>query len=88
MKVKILNEIMFGDPKLNIISGGDSSNPSWEEYMDYFLGKYKEHLMAIKSVLKENNMIGMTGEEMQNQNVFLNSVMVKYGDLHGGVGAI
>ncbi len=51
------------------LMGGDSSNPSWDEYMDDVKDEYKQHFELIKTAIKENGWIGMTGEQQQNENI-------------------
>lgn len=57
--------------KDNCISlmGGDTSNPSWEEYLNRYKDEYKPHFVLIKNAIEENGWVGMTGEEMQNENI-------------------
>jgi hypothetical protein len=43
--------------------GGDSNNPSWEEYVNDFKQEYKGHILLLRKSIEENNMIGYTGED-------------------------
>jgi len=48
-----------------IFMGGDSTNPSWEEYLEQFTEKYKPHILLVKKAIEQNGMVGYTGEDAQ-----------------------
>lgn len=43
--------------------GGDSSNPTWEEYLDKFKEEYKPHVKLIRKCIEDNGLIGYTGQD-------------------------
>ena len=49
--------------------GGDSRNPSWDEYLADFKDEYKPHVLLLKKGIQENGMIGYTGQDA-NEIVF------------------
>lgn len=49
--------------------GGDNSNPSWEEYMSDYKEEFHPHLILIKEAIEKEGLIGMTGEQMQNEGI-------------------
>lgn len=62
-------EIIEGHPEEiepNIFLGGDSNNPSWEEYLGDFKEEYKPHVLLIRDVIKENCLLGYTGQDAQD----------------------
>jgi len=63
-------EILYNSKeKSGFISGGDSLNPSWDEYLDRFDDKFVPHFKLIKQVLEKSNHIGDTGEDQQNLGI-------------------
>lgn len=46
----------------NPIFGGDSSNPSWEEYLAEYNDEYKPHVLLLRKCIEENGLIGETGQ--------------------------
>lgn len=42
--------------------GGDSSNPTWEEYLVGWTEERHQHLEVLKQFITENGLIGTTGE--------------------------
>lgn len=55
--------------KYQSFMGGDSSNPSWEEYVDGYKEEFRPHILLIKKCIEENGLLGETGEGMQNQGI-------------------
>ncbi len=47
--------------------GGDSTNPSWDEYLDGFQDEFKPHMKALRAYVEENGLVGMTAEAMQDR---------------------
>lgn len=43
--------------------GGDSNNPTWEEYLADYKDEYKPHVLLIKKYIEENGMLGYTGQD-------------------------
>ena len=48
------------------IIGGDSSNPSWQEYLDDYKDEFKPHILLLREAIKENGMVGYTGQDADN----------------------
>ena len=46
--------------------GGNSDNPSWQEYLDDFKDEYKPHVLLLKKCIEENELVGCKGEEAEN----------------------
>jgi len=51
------------------LMGGDSSNPSWDEYVDGFKEEYRPHIKLIRKAIEDNGWIGLTGENQDNENI-------------------
>lgn len=49
----------------NIFWGGDDTNPSWQEYVDQFMEKFKPHVHLVRKAIEENGMLGYTGQDAQ-----------------------
>jgi len=67
-------EILYNaerDDKYHSIMGGDSSNPTWEEYLKDAGKEWIEHFELIKEAIMnpENNMYKITGEEKQDRGI-------------------
>jgi len=43
--------------------GGDSNNPTWEEYLEDYADDYKGHILLIRKSIEDNAMIGYTGKD-------------------------
>lgn len=56
----------FLDSKSHCISGGDSTNPSWEEYFDGWEKEFQPYIAAIKEVLIESNLVGISASDICN----------------------
>jgi len=69
MELKIIDLYDKGGKDYTPIMGGDNSNPTWDEYMEYVKDEYKEHFELIKKAIIDNGWIGMTGEGQQNENI-------------------
>jgi len=48
--------------KCTILSGGMDISPTWEEYVDDYNEPFQQRLELIKKYLIDNNLIGETGE--------------------------
>lgn len=42
--------------------GGDSTNPSWEQYLNDFKDEYKPHVLLLRKCIEENGLVGETGQ--------------------------
>jgi hypothetical protein len=53
------------------IMGGDSSNPTWEEYLQNADPKFRAHLELIKAAIEDpaNGLYGITGEQKQDLGI-------------------
>ncbi len=51
------------------ITGGNRSNPKWDEYVRGYKRKYQSHIRLIRKCIIENEMIGITGDQ-QNEWAF------------------
>lgn len=49
--------------------GGDSSNPSWDEYVEGYKEEYREHIKLIRKAIEENGWVGYTGEDQERENI-------------------
>ena len=49
--------------KVHTFLGGDSNNPSWEDYIDEYAGEYLPHVLLVRKSIEENGMIGYTGQD-------------------------
>lgn len=61
-------EIIKGHPEdkePEIFIGGDSSNPSWDEYLSKYRAEYQGHIMLMKQAIIENGLLGYTGQDAQ-----------------------
>ena len=76
MEARIVNSPQFtftsprSGPKIHTISGGDDSNPTWEEYLEGWEEDFRPHLTAIKECIETHNLIGCTGEAFCNKYHF------------------
>ena len=50
------------DKYLSIL-GGDSSNPSWDDYLADFKEEFHPHILLMRQTIKENGMVGYTGQD-------------------------
>lgn len=65
-------EILYNNAdECQIISGGDSSNPTWEKYLSGFYKEFHPHLELVKTAILDykNGLYQITGEEKQNLGV-------------------
>lgn len=66
LKVELVEGSDNFDPRTNekhhVIMGGDSSNPTWEDYLGGWREKFRKYITKMKEYIKENNLIGKTGE--------------------------
>lgn len=59
------------DPQKTInMLGGDSSNPSWDEYLADYKDEFQPHVILMKKCIEENNLVGETGGKMANDWCF------------------
>ena len=67
---KLTVKILFhSKDDCEVFLGGDNSNPSWEEYLNKYKGKYRKHFELIKEAIRENALIGITGETQQDMGI-------------------
>lgn len=87
MKLKILNKtglelsIVLGDSDFESLpteeyikislTGGDSSNPSWKDYLEGFEEVYQPHIQLIKQAIIELGWVGRGANEMANDTYFI-----------------
>lgn len=64
---------------VNIISGGDPANPTWEEYKAEWDEDYRPHIELLKQKIIELNWLGKKGSEICNYYIFVYSDGVKLG---------
>jgi len=57
-------------PKHFIQMGGDSSNPTWDEYLDGIYDEYKPHIIAIKEAIEKAGLVGKTANQIANDIYF------------------
>jgi hypothetical protein len=62
-----------------IISGGDSSNPTWEEYISQYADYFKTQIELLKLAVTEWGWIGKTGEDICNDYIFVFSTGERIG---------
>ncbi len=55
---------------INILMGGDVSNPTWEEYIDHFKDEYQPNIRGVRKALEEANMIGAVAGNYCNDTWF------------------
>ena len=53
---------LIDDKSYRALWGGDSSNPSWEEYLNDWKEEYKPHVLLVRKSIEENGLIGETGQ--------------------------
>jgi hypothetical protein len=63
--------------KTHTILGGDSNNPTWQEYLDDYKDEFKPHIELIRKAIEANYMVGYTGQDaddlyfkFSDENVF------------------
>lgn len=52
-----------------VVMGGDSRNPSWEEYLNDFKEGFQPHFILIKEALEKSEYMGITGEDKQKLGI-------------------
>jgi len=72
-----VTELADDPPNEIIIYGGDTNNPSWEEYYQDVEDEYKPHMLLIKEWVLEQDKIP-TGEDL-NEKYFVFSDGVIFG---------
>jgi hypothetical protein len=71
-KDKKFVKIEFRNPNYNyrykqiIVSGGDSSNPIWGEYIETYPITIQPYVIEIRKVVEQNNWYTKTGKDMNN----------------------
>jgi len=58
-----ISQILSEGQETHSIMGGDSSNPTWEEYLEDFKDEYKPHVLLIRKSIEENGLLGYTGQD-------------------------
>jgi len=66
-------ELVRGANDYFTFMGGDSSNPSWEEYVADFKSEFQDHVKLIRKSIEENGLVGEKGE-------FANDLSFKFSD--------
>ena len=46
-----------------VFLGGDTSNPTWEEYLDKFNEEFRPRALLLRKSIEENSLVGCTAEE-------------------------
>ena len=54
----------------HIYMGGDSSDPTWKEYLDGFKLKYRPYIRGIRKALEEAGMVGTLAGDHCNDTWF------------------
>lgn len=62
-----------------VMSGGDSSNPSWEEYLSNYKDEFKPHVILLKEAIEKIGWIGEKAESICNYTWFVFSDGQKWG---------
>ena len=57
-------------PECHIQLGGDSSNPTWDEYVNQWVEEWQPHCRLIRKAIKEGCFIGETGESFADDHYF------------------
>ena len=50
---------------VDIIMGGNTNNPTWNEYIDGFKLKARPYLRGLRQLIEESGLIGKTGQETE-----------------------
>lgn len=61
------------------IIGGNSANPSWEQYLSSFKEEFRPHILLVRKAIEESRWVGETGESMANRYCFHFSDGVMFG---------
>jgi len=61
--------LKHSDEERQSFMGGDSSNPTWQEYVDGYKEEFHPHLELLKKCITDNGLLGETGEGMQRQGI-------------------
>lgn len=69
--------IMEGDPDLDyddekyiVVLGGDSNNPTWEEYRDHWAEGQRPYIDGIRKAIEDANLIGVKASSYCNDHYF------------------
>lgn len=63
-------EISGKDEKCQSLMGGDTDNPTWEEYINDIKDEWKPHFNLIRKAIEENGMVGELSGNMCNDTAF------------------
>jgi len=66
LSVEIVSQLTREEEKSFTILGGDSSNPSWEDYIKDWEVEYHAHLLLIRQLIKEHGLLGYTGQDAKD----------------------
>lgn len=55
---------------MTTLSGGNSANPTWAEYLELFEDEFHPVLVAIRKVVEEVGLVGTLASRFCNQNYF------------------
>ena len=47
--------------------GGDSTNPTWDEYLDCWKLEVQPHIIAIKDAIVKHGLVGVTADKICNE---------------------
>lgn len=61
--------ILNSEEKYDAISGGDNSNPTWEEYIEYYIPEFQPHIKLIREQIEKHGYVGITGEKKQELGI-------------------
>lgn len=50
--------------------GGDSSNPSWQDYVATFKEEYRPHIELLRKAIEENDLVGEKADHYANMTSF------------------
>jgi hypothetical protein len=77
IKVKIVKrgsdyeiEVEVEDDHHYIITGGDSSNPTWDEYLEQFNDEVLPRILAIRKIIEDYKMVGELASSFCNNHHF------------------
>ena len=62
----IKGDFDFDGEKCHTLMGGDTSNPSWNEYVDGFVEDFQPYICGIKECVEKEGIIGAVGGDYAN----------------------
>jgi hypothetical protein len=65
---RIIKDVPPGN--CTIITGGDPSNPTWDEYLSQFTEEWQPHIKAIRTCVEESPFMRSTGSVFCNGHYF------------------